>query len=50
MKVEALVHTLAETVPDGKARTPFDTLGDMKGEALMDKLANTLEEAGAETL
>ena len=37
-----MVDTLAENVPDAKAQTPLDTLGDKKAEALMDTLANTL--------
>ena len=35
--VKALVDTLAETVPDAKAKTPLDTLNDMKAKALMDR-------------
>ena len=33
VRVEALVDTFAETVPDAKAKTPLDTLSDKKAEA-----------------
>ena len=45
-----MVDTLAETVSDAKAKKPFDTLGDVKAEALMDTLTDTLAKAEAKTL
>ena len=37
------MDTLPETVPDAKAKTPLDTQGNIKREALMDRLADTLK-------
>ena len=36
LRVEALVETLANPVPDAETKTPLDTQSDMKAEALMD--------------
>ena len=35
------MDTLAETVPDTKAKTPLDTQSNIKSQALMDRLADT---------
>ena len=45
-----MLDTLAETVQDAKVKTPPNTLGDMKVEAILDTLAATLAKAKAETL
>ena len=44
------MDTLPETVPDAKAKTPLDTQSNIKCEALMHRLADTLAEAEAELL
>ena len=41
---------MAETVSDAKTKKPFDTLGYVKAEALMDTLTDTLAKAEAKTL
>ena len=40
-----MLDTLAETVQDAKVKTPPNTLGDMKVEAILDTLAATLAKA-----
>ena len=50
MKVNVLVDTLTETVPDSRAKTLLDTLSDINAKALMNRLRNTLAEAEAELL
>ena len=50
MKVEALVDMLRETEQEAKAKTPLNTMGDLKAETLMDTLAESLAEAESETL
>ena len=47
---KALDETLADTVPDATAKTPLDTLSDIRAGELMSSLADTLAEAEAELL
>ena len=46
--VKALVDTLAETVPDAKAKTPFDTLKRYEGGGTNGQVGNTLVDMKAE--
>ena len=47
MSAEALVATMAKTLQDAKAKTPLDTLSDIKADT-NGRLVDTLAEAKAE--
>ena len=48
MKSEALNNTLADTPPEGKAKTLGVTMGDVKVKPLVNALPNTLQSANAD--
>lgn len=50
MKVEVLIVTLADNLPEVEEHRNCDILGDVKAAELADSLADSLEEGEARTL